>query len=372
MNALVTTPQYHAQLPAFLRDPKLFAESDKAVAGIGGSQPPYVSIKGAKFALVDAGGETLYVQQMHLDVIVLTGNEHVSKMFYAGAYDPAAGAAVPPTCFSDNGIAPSYQASLPQHSNCASCKFNAWGSKVTPTGSQVKACTDSKKLAIVLAADTPYTTASGAAGMAAKMDQVYLLKVPAASMSVWRDYAKDIRGRGVPIIGVITRMTFNPQASFPALLFAATGFISSEAEYNECRALLDDPAVADAVGANDRPTQQEVQPQTAVAAAPAAPAPAVAPLAPAPVMTAPAQQAAAVVAASAPAALPAARRRGRPAAGSSLGAPLAPAPAAAPAQATMFAATAAAAPGAAPVGGTIQAPTESNADLDALLAKALA
>ena len=37
MNALV--PTYHSQLPAFLRDPSLFAETDKAIAGIGGGMP---------------------------------------------------------------------------------------------------------------------------------------------------------------------------------------------------------------------------------------------------------------------------------------------------------------------------------------------
>ena len=83
--------QYNPQLPAFLRVESLFADTDKAIAGIGGGMPAYISIRGAKWHLVGADGEEAQVNQLHLDVIVLGGNEHVSKSYYSGAYDPAQG-----------------------------------------------------------------------------------------------------------------------------------------------------------------------------------------------------------------------------------------------------------------------------------------
>lgn len=377
MNAIVPM-SYHPQLPAFLQKAELFAATDKAIAGIGGGQPPYISIKGSKWRLVDAAGEELIVNQLHLDVIVLTGNEHISKIFYAGAYDPAAGNAVLPTCFSDNGVGPSTGAQLPQSVSCAQCAHNAWGSKVTPQGTQIKACSDSKKLAVVLAADTPYLTGTNAAGVAKACDEVYLLRVPAASMRTWRDYAKDIRNRGIPIIGCHTRLTFDPQASYPSLLFQAVGFVTEEV-YNECEALIPTADVKFAIGADDQvrsgsaalPALPALPAPAPVAAAPAAP-PAPAPVAPAPVPPAPVAAAPAPVAPPpqvippAPAAaLPSRRQRGRPAA----------APAAAPAPVAPAAAPTlplAPAPVAAPPAPVIQAPVAADASLDALLAAAMA
>src|SRR6185437_3638049 len=139
----------------------------------------------------------------------------------------------------------------PQAETCAACPHNVWGSKVTPTGSQVKACSDSKKLAVVLAEDTPIIV-NNAAGGAKAFDGIYLLRVPAASMRTWRDYAKEIRGRGIPIIGVVTEVSFEPSAAHPALLFKAAAFGTVE-QFNAARSSLDDPRVAEAVGSDDVP-----------------------------------------------------------------------------------------------------------------------
>ena len=344
--------QYNPQLPAFLRVESLFADTDKAIAGIGGGMPAYISIRGAKWHLVGADGEEAQVNQLHLDVIVLGGNEHVSKSYYSGPYDPAQGGGSPPDCFSDNGVAPSSQAMTPQHATCAGCAHAAWGSKITPTGSHVKACSDSKKLAVVLAADTPILV-NGAASVAKAYAEVYLLRVPAASMRNWRDYAKDIRGRGVPIIGVVARMTFDPQASYPALLFQAVGFVPSEQVFQQLVALKDQPGTAEAIGANDRPLLAASNATGTTGQSPLAPVAAAAP-APTPPAAAPSPP----DAPSAPAATDTSGTRrspGRPR--TTQAAPVAQAAA----QQPMF-----------PQGnGAIQAATAAPADLDALLKQAL-
>jgi hypothetical protein len=347
VNAIV---QYHPQLPAFLQDPRLFEDTDKSIAGIGGGQPPLISIRGSKWHLLDANGEESQVQQFHLDVIVLAGNEHVSKSYYPGAYDPNA-AATPPTCFSDNGTAPSVQAMTPQSPLCANCPHNAWGSKVTPTGSQVKACSDSKKLAVVLATDTPIVV-NGAASVAKAFAQVYLLRVPAASMRNWRDYAKDIRNRGVPIIGVVSRMSFDAEASYPALLFAATGFVASEAQFKQVCGLRDQPATLEAIGANDRPAG------AIAGSAIAGPAPTH--LTATAVVGAPPPATGAQQSAQPAPVVETTRRRGRPPAAAQQPAvePLRQQPAAAP----LFT----------PGNGAIQQPQPASEDLNALLARAMA
>lgn len=365
MNALTVAPQYHAQLPVFLQKPELFAESNKAIAGIGGGSPPQIGIRAAKWRLVSADGEELMVNQMHLDVIVLTGNPHVSKTFYEGAYD--ANVSSPPTCFSDNGVGPSSQAGSPQSPLCASCPNNVWGSKINEaTGKGSKKCGDSKKLAVVLAVDTPYITSTNAAGVAKALEQVYMLRVPTMSMRSWADYAKSIIGRGVPVIGCVTRMQFDPKTSYPAILFQAVGFVT-EPVYNASSALLMKPEVADYIGANDTPTAVQAQiagpvPQHLTPTPPVVPTPVMQPT-PAPLPPTPTLQGPAPVAAPAPAELPR-RQRGRPAAA----APIAPAPAPAPVPAQpapMFASPAA------PSAPVIQAPTAADASLDALLAQIL-
>ena len=354
--------QYNPQLPAFLRVESLFADTDKAIAGIGGGMPAYISIRGAKWHLVGADGEEAQVNQLHLDVIVLGGNEHVSKSYYSGPYDPAQGGGSPPDCFSDNGVAPSSQAMTPQHATCAGCAHAAWGSKITPTGSHVKACSDSKKLAVVLAADTPILV-NGAASVAKAYAEVYLLRVPAASMRNWRDYAKDIRGRGVPIIGVVARMTFDPQASYPALLFQAVGFVPNESVFQQLMTLKDQPGTAEAIGANDRPLLAASNATGTTGQSPLAPVAAAAPAPTPPAAPLP------VAAPSAPAATDTSgtRRRGRP----PTAIQAAPAPQMFPAPAPVSPSPPQSMFGGIQGNGAIQVAAAAPADLDALLKQAL-
>ena len=344
-------PTYNPNLPAFLQRPDLFAEADKTIAGIGGGQPPSISIRGSRFHLVDAAGDELHIQNLALDVIVLGGNEHLSKTYYPGAYDANA-PAQPPTCWSDNGVAPSAQAATPQSPTCAACQYNAWGSKVTPQGSQVKACTDSKKLAVVLAADTPYQSQSGAAGVAKALEQVYLLRVPAASMRGWADYAKEMRGRGAPVIGLVTRIAFDPEAAYPLIVFQAISFVT-EPVFKTCQIHAASAAIAEAVGSLDQPRALPAglgAGAVALPLAPAQPAPVVAQtVAPAPIVP--------------PAPEPTARPRGRPRAAATAPAPVM-VPAAVPAP-SLF-----------PLnngsGTVIEKPTPTDAGFDAMLAAALA
>lgn len=361
MNALVPTPQYHAQLPAFLRDPALFASSDAAIAGIGGGAPPMVSIRASKFRLVGADGVEMMVNQLHLDVVLLDGNKNVSKMYYDSPYNAADNDAKPPTCFSDNGIAPSVEAQLPQSALCATCRWAEFGSKVTDAGKNSKACSDSKKIAIVLATDTPVVI-NGAAGIAKAYEQMFLLRLPTMSMKPWKIYGKSVLDRHVPLQGVVTRVTFDPQADYPALMFQATGFLTDEAVFRQLMAKKETSDVQTAIGATDQPRQAA----PALAAPPAymqTPAPAVPPAAPPPAAMpapAPAPVAPMFVPQPAPVAEPLRRTRGRPAAATPPDA-LAPQPLAAVAP---QAASAAPSP-------VIAVPQAASSDLDALLAEAM-
>lgn len=204
-NQLVVQSQ--AQLPAHLQALAGFQSVGMdlaAQASMGGH--PRISIKAARFRLVDASGEETLVQTTYLDVIIVDANPNKSKNYYAQAYNPADTEFKAPDCSSNDGIAPSQASTAPQCGSCAACPHNVWGSKITASGAQTKACADSQRLAVVLA-DNP-------------TGPVYELKVPAASIANIANYAKTLAQRGIPIPGIVTRVSFDTKTDYPKLVFA--------------------------------------------------------------------------------------------------------------------------------------------------------
>ena len=128
---------------------------------------PKIGIKASRFRLTGEKGEEEVWQNLTIPLIILDGNPNVSKRWYAGTYDPATEAKAP-DCASDNGERPNPGVASPQSAGCAACPHNVWGSKITTSGKSSKACSDSKRLAVVLAEDPD--------GL------IYELSVPAASM----------------------------------------------------------------------------------------------------------------------------------------------------------------------------------------------
>lgn len=371
MNAVV---QFDASVPAFLRNAGFLALNQKAAAGLSTGAPPRLSFRGSRFRLVSADGTETPVndimtiqgpqgpQQIQsngtmIDVIVLDASDHVSKFYYDKAYDPNADD-LSPACFSDNGVGPSVRASKPQSLLCQGCPKNAWGSKVTPQGSQIKACSDVKKLAIL-----PTSNVDGPA---------YMLGIPGASLKAWTAAVTAVSQRGIPIPAMVWRIGFDPDPAFPKLTFTPVRWLT-EQEAASVSDLFGSDECAELVGRKDTPIQAlpALQGTPAVPVAQQAVHVPVAPVAastpPPPVFTQPTpeappaflQQPAAAPAAPAQDAAPR-RRRGRPPA-----AETAPAAPAAPQAATPFpAAPSAPATPAAPAG----AP-DLNALLDQVMAK---
>lgn len=190
-------------------------ESKLSVAmagGISSGSVPRISIKGGRFRVVEDGNETV-IQTLDLNVVIVGANPRLSKIYYAKQWTPDQEPSNP-DCFSLDAIRPDPSATVPQHGDCPSCPHNAWGSRLTPSGAQVKACTDQKRLAVVA-----YDDVSG---------PVYLLQVPPASLRGLNVYHKDLSRRGIPPEVVATRITFDTDASHPKLSFGFGGFLSAE------------------------------------------------------------------------------------------------------------------------------------------------
>ena len=200
-----------AHLAAKVGQPSALSQS--IASGISQGQSfPRISIKGARFRIVEDGTETV-LDTTSLDVIIVGANPKLSKTFYAKAWDKDAEPSAP-DCYSLDGIKPHPESEKPQNDLCASCPHNAWGSKIGPQGQQLKACTDQKRLAIV-AADDPD-------------GPIYLLQVTPAALKGLNAYHKELSMRGIPAEIVKTRIGFDTDASFPKLKFGFGGFLDED------------------------------------------------------------------------------------------------------------------------------------------------
>lgn len=302
--AVAIIPQ-NLQLPAHLQTPEMVAAiaaaNAAAAGGIKAGGFPRISIKGGKFHIVK-GGETATLLQpaqpgqpqlplMCLEVVIVASNPQLSKKLYLGDYTP--GDDKEPDCSSDNGIAPDTHIAAPQHSNCAQCKQNQWGSKISKSsGKEVKACSDEKRLAVL-----PGDLTGEAMGFT----------ITPSALGDWGKYVRALTDRGISVNAIVTNLTFDPTASHPKVLFSFNRFLGAEEFVKaQSRAADDDvkaivqpvrqvalppppPAVATPTTQVSAPTTQVSAPTTVVAtgfgntAVPAQEVAPVAPLAPAPV-----------------------------------------------------------------------------------------
>jgi hypothetical protein len=313
-----------ATLPAHIAG--AFALSSDLMAG--GLSFASASIKGKVFTIVrgedrdvimrtDANGNETDEPAASIEVVLLdVGPKEglAAKVYYPSGYTE--GDDSKPDCYSNDGVAPAANAEKPQCRTCAACPHNAWGSRIADNGNKVKACTDSKRLAIA------------PAGM---LNDPMLLRVPPASLKALTQYNDQLNKRGVPWQAVVTKISFDFTLAHPQLVFKPVGFCTAEM-VAEIKETLAGAVVKNIIGANDAP----IGPNTPVVfgnpvppAATAAPAPA--PAAPTPRPTpAPAAPAATTPApAAAPAPTPKPRRKS--AFSATGGGDAAPAPAVAPA-----------------------------------------
>lgn len=218
-----------------------------------------------------------------IDVVIVKANGAISKIFYKDGYKDGSNEA--PTCWSANGQVPDSSVQNKQSSSCATCPMNAWGSRVTEAGKPGKACSDSRRVAIVPLEDMGNEMFGGP----------MLLRIPAASLKELKAYGDLMDSYQFPYYAVATRISFDPKEAYPKFVFQALRPLDD----NEARfvmGLRDDKRVAQVlseapeVGGEHEAPAVEQKPASpflqaaAPAAAPkaAAPKPAAAPKAAAP------------------------------------------------------------------------------------------
>lgn len=166
-----------------------------------------------------------------IEVVLVKASSVVSKIFYAAGFQD--GSTAPPDCWSSNGQTPDASVQRKQSPTCANCPNNAWGSRVTESGKNGKACSDAKRIAVVPLGDIDNETFGGP----------MLLRVPAASLKDVKQYGDLMGSYGFPYFAVGTRIAFDPQDAYPHFVFSAIRPLTDE-EGKKVLALRDDPKVA--------------------------------------------------------------------------------------------------------------------------------
>lgn len=237
-------------LPAHLQNRAPSRMTEALGANLGGGSPSYVSIAGGRLTLIDASGAEEPVTTVdpktgivYLDCVIVDAGDHASKIYYGRPYDPNAQTYAPPDCWSDNGVAPSINASLPQARSCApdptgtaGCKWAVWGSATSRvSGRPVPACAKYQKLALLIPGD----------------DVLFLLRVPPNSLDNLRVYNNRCRENGVSPDMVVTRVSFEKDI-LGTLTFEARTYIDQATEQRRQQALAQ--KVTDTlVGRGDQP-----------------------------------------------------------------------------------------------------------------------
>lgn len=209
-------------VPAYLRTTAVVAaggfNADFGAPISAGPKFPKLSIKQSKWRIVRGKDDEEVLQQGYLDVVVVASNTGVYKTFYGRPYVPGQDAEAP-DCWSADGKMPSAFAAHPQcDKGCALCPQNQFGSKINPAGKKVKACTDNKRI-LVLAPD-------------AIEGDLYMLNMPVMTLASWNAYLRDLDRHGVPVTGVITRISFDTSVEYPKLEFKFVGWLD-EASYGK-------------------------------------------------------------------------------------------------------------------------------------------
>lgn len=219
------------QLPAHLQRADVVAQiaaaNAAAAGGVRAGGFPSISLKANKFSIRDGGDTTALMNppaapgqpalpMMCLEIVVVDANPALSHTFFEGEY--VEGENQEPACRSANGVTPDTDAPKPQSAACATCPQYQWGSAVSKlTGKEIRACTDSKQLAILPAGDLAF--------------KMLGLQIGPGSLTNWGKYVSALSGRGYGVSTLVTNVTFD-QTKTGVLEFSFNRFLTED-EFNK-------------------------------------------------------------------------------------------------------------------------------------------
>lgn len=206
--------------------------ADNFSAGTSGGFP-VLSIRASKFHLRFGDNERTITDPAtgypvaFLDVVLINASKQLAKAYYEDAYSQ--GANEQPDCWSMDSVRPDPSVQRKVNPTCQDCPKNAFGSRITPTGKAAKACSDHRRMAVSFT------------GELVKPDPtVILLRVPQSSLKNLANYVSMLARNGYEPGGCVTRLSFDPDPSFPKLQFVFVGPLSED-EFTTTEALAGAP-----------------------------------------------------------------------------------------------------------------------------------
>lgn len=200
-------------------------DNDELSAGITGGFS-VLSYRGRVWRVKHKGEEHVITNNdgdpaASIQVIMLKAATVLTKQFYAKKYEE--GDDGEPDCFSSDGVRPDPDAKLKQADLCATCPKNVFGSKITDSGKKAKACSDTKRVAVV-----PYPDIANEA-----FGGPMMLRLPPSALGDLAAYAQRLKAAGLPYYGAVTKLAFDLGASYPKIKFTFVSAITDEAEANK-------------------------------------------------------------------------------------------------------------------------------------------
>lgn len=159
--------------------------------------------------------------------VIIAASDTLTKAWYEGTYE--AGSFEAPDCFSNDGKVPSPSASKPQHSNCAGCPKNAFGSH--PVTGRGKACSDRKMIVMVTQGEP---------------DRLLTFNVPTMSLQALAKLNSDLKQANIALQSVAVQFSFDMNKTYSVVKIGTVGFLNKDAflkykamsESDEVRSLL--------------------------------------------------------------------------------------------------------------------------------------
>jgi hypothetical protein len=207
---------FNNQLPDYLKEVQL-DDVTKALSG-GDSQTKRIALGANKFVLKVNGTEISKTPTNKLEVVIVNASKHVSRTFYAKAWDPKADAA-PPDCWSNDGEKPDPTVKEPQNSSCIGCQQDINGSGQGNT----KACRKNRRIAVALASDLNGDVYQ----MTLQSKSIfYDMKDPGDLEHMpFNQYAKYVGSQGYNLNTLVTEMRFDEDSTVGKLFFRPVRFL---------------------------------------------------------------------------------------------------------------------------------------------------
>ena len=202
----------------------LGGEQTESLADGIGSSYAVLGYKGKVWSLRYHGAKHIFTRaddgspMSYIDVIILRQGHTKSKSYYkskeeGGGYDVDGSEGKRPICASLDGILPDADVLDKQSEHCATCKRNEW--KTSPDGRKGRECTDYKRLAVLLLPKL------SAALLGTPLQEAVFLRVPPASLTDLGALGEQMSDRGWHYSTFITRISFDPDQSYPKMVFEA-------------------------------------------------------------------------------------------------------------------------------------------------------